>query len=727
MKERFFHFLSNNNMFLKLLASFLFVIFIFSLFSLVNNGIYLDNIEDNLFKLSEQGFLNNIKETETYFNNINANVISPFFKDNKNIGSTEISMFQMYKLKEELNNYVLFDDSIEKIVLYIDDFDYVITNSESSKKDIYFETFFYNEKYTNEFWDSLFDEDFSNKVLPAKQFDDFGHIQYVIPYVFKKYYNSNYLLITFLDADKFLSSLNLNSSEIFYVKDYDDNLILFSESIDGQRNTKGDLEIVSASSSGTLKFGLTIKHDMFIEEIRYNNRRFTFLIISATMLCVLISLFLVKYFNNPIKQISTVINSQDYNCGTDILKIANTVGLISQKKSEYQEDLNRKNSMLQDIFLQAELHNLLLSNSCGDIELNRKYFTFSKYILIYFKLHKKMFDFNLDTNSILIAVKELISNYVSGQFNDNFTFIADRNAVVSVVNITNKNIHVKDKIEKIVSKLILESDLVYFTVVYSEICSDISQINSVYQKLEKSLKYRILKNETQFINTSELSSLVKKYDFPYEVQEKIKNHIKNSHKDDSLQTANSLIDTNIEKQASSYSIQLLCIDIFIICKHCIDESCNTMPNDFNTTKYYDMLQDCSYSQQYKDVVNSIIKKSIDYIDSHKSDNFIVNYVKTYINENYKNDISYDVIAENLHITRPYLTTYFKSKTGTNPSEYLTRLRINKSIHLLSNTSLKVKDVSKSIGIPNVSTFIRMFKKHMGMTPVEFKRMGPFQK
>ena len=38
--ERFSHFLSNNNMFIKLFASFMFVIIVFSLFSLVNNSIY---------------------------------------------------------------------------------------------------------------------------------------------------------------------------------------------------------------------------------------------------------------------------------------------------------------------------------------------------------------------------------------------------------------------------------------------------------------------------------------------------------------------------------------------------------------------------------------------------------------------------------------------------------------------------------------------------------------
>ena len=230
-----------------------------------------------IFEASEQNFSNYTKEFETYFDKVNTNVISPFCSSYENINSHNISMYGMVELVSELNSYMRFDDSIVKIVLYFKDFDYVITNGESSGRDIFFKDFFQNESYNNEFWDSLFSEEFSNKILPAQVFNDFGREQYVIPYVFKKYYNSNYLLITFLDADKFLSSLNLNSSEIFYVKDYNDNLILSSEPIVSQRDANGDLEIVSDSSSGMLKFGLTIKHDMFIEEIRYNNRRFTLL------------------------------------------------------------------------------------------------------------------------------------------------------------------------------------------------------------------------------------------------------------------------------------------------------------------------------------------------------------------------------------------------------------------------------------------------------------------
>lgn len=343
--------------------------------------------------------------------------------------------------------------------------------------------------------------------------------------------------------------------------------------------------------------------------------------------------------------------------------------------------------------------------------------------ILYFRIHKKRFDYNIDTNKILLVVKELINNYITFEFNQNLTFIANNNAVVSIVNINNNNVNMQEKTLKIIDRLKLENELIYFTVVYSEISSDISKIKNIYEDMQKSLKFRRLRNETQLLDAKSINTISKKYNFSITAQDKIKNYVKNDKFDECKTLVDSLIDDNVKDDASSFSIQLLCIDIFNICKHVLDETCNAVPTEFNTTKYYDIFEKCTYSDEYKKHIHNILEFSISNINAHASDNYVINYVKTYLNENYKTDISYNTIAENLNITRPYLTTYFKSKTGMNPSEYLNRQRINKSIYLLSNTSLKIKDISKDVGIYNVSTFIRIFKKYMGKTPNEYKRMA----
>jgi len=97
--------------------------------------------------------------------------------------------------------------------------------------------------------------------------------------------------------------------------------------------------------------------------------------------------------------------------------------------------------------------------------------------------------------------------------------------------------------------------------------------------------------------------------------------------------------------------------------------------------------------------------------------FIVSYVDTHLSE----DISLDLIADKLNLTAGYLSTYFKEKTGTNFSEYLNGLRVQRAKELLRNLDTKIQEASLQVGYQNVNSFIRMFKRYSGMTPGEYRK------
>ena len=46
---------------------------------------------------------------------------------------------------------------------------------------------------------------------------------------------------------------------------------------------------------------------------------------------------------------------------------------------------------------------------------------------------------------------------------------------------------------------------------------------------------------------------------------------------------------------------------------------------------------------------------------------------------------------------------------------------------METTALKNKEIAEQVGIPNVNTFIRLFKKHMGATPGEYRKQAMFSK
>ncbi|WJH37568.1 helix-turn-helix domain-containing protein [Paenibacillus sp. CC-CFT747] len=107
--------------------------------------------------------------------------------------------------------------------------------------------------------------------------------------------------------------------------------------------------------------------------------------------------------------------------------------------------------------------------------------------------------------------------------------------------------------------------------------------------------------------------------------------------------------------------------------------------------------------------------------SRKVGDPIVAHVTNYVEKNYGEDITLDIVAEQLRITGGYLSTYFKEKTGEYFVDYVNRIRVEKAQHLLLETPMKIQEISNRCGYQNINTFNRIFKKYSGMSPRDFRK------
>ena len=83
------------------------------------------------------------------------------------------------------------------------------------------------------------------------------------------------------------------------------------------------------------------------------------------------------------------------------------------------------------------------------------------------------------------------------------------------------------------------------------------------------------------------------------------------------------------------------------------------------------------------------------------------------------DISLDSVAQAVSISPYYFSKLFKEETGTNFSDYLTELRINRAKQLLDeDPDRNIKEISIESGYSNPNYFSRIFKKWTGSTPTE---------
>ncbi|MBM7567612.1 AraC family transcriptional regulator [Paenibacillus sacheonensis] len=86
----------------------------------------------------------------------------------------------------------------------------------------------------------------------------------------------------------------------------------------------------------------------------------------------------------------------------------------------------------------------------------------------------------------------------------------------------------------------------------------------------------------------------------------------------------------------------------------------------------------------------------------------------------RGDFSVAEVARNAGFNESYFSRLFKRMTGTSTQEYLMRLRIDRSKHLLKKTMQSVSDVAYEVGFENVNVYIRDFKKLTGVTPLKYR-------
>lgn len=101
-------------------------------------------------------------------------------------------------------------------------------------------------------------------------------------------------------------------------------------------------------------------------------------------------------------------------------------------------------------------------------------------------------------------------------------------------------------------------------------------------------------------------------------------------------------------------------------------------------------------------------------------NWLIKRICQYMEEHYQEDITLSLLAEKMHYSPSYLSRFFKAITGTNVITYLYRIRIAKAQKFLIETNDKMSVIAQKTGFCSTQYFNRVFKKHTGMTPTQYR-------
>jgi two-component system response regulator YesN len=106
----------------------------------------------------------------------------------------------------------------------------------------------------------------------------------------------------------------------------------------------------------------------------------------------------------------------------------------------------------------------------------------------------------------------------------------------------------------------------------------------------------------------------------------------------------------------------------------------------------------------------------------QSSDSTIQKVLDYLNKNYMKNVTLVELSRFVHTNDTYLSRQFKKETGENFSIYLTKLRIEKAMLLLSNTEMKIFEIASAVGYDDPNYFTSVFKTNLNISPTEFRRL-----
>lgn len=95
----------------------------------------------------------------------------------------------------------------------------------------------------------------------------------------------------------------------------------------------------------------------------------------------------------------------------------------------------------------------------------------------------------------------------------------------------------------------------------------------------------------------------------------------------------------------------------------------------------------------------------------------------YINSYYYNQKLLTGFCELYHYSPQYISRRFKQETGFTISEYLQKVRIQKSCELLVGSNMPLTIIAETVGYTDVKFFHNVFKRVIKMSPREYRKMS----
>ncbi|MDN5343165.1 MAG: hypothetical protein PWP28_2040 [Oceanotoga sp.] len=212
----------------------------------------------------------------------------------------------------------------------------------------------------------------------------------------------------------------------------------------------------------------------------------------------------------------------------------------------------------------------------------------------------------------------------------------------------------------------------------------------------------------------------------FNMEDKIFNNFKNKKFDEVKEDLSFLIESIENLNYNKNEFRLIKNLYIILISDLIDIAIDI----FNEKKlFYDLLY--KYMIKIESIKNMTILKlnAISFIEdikqiqihhSTKKYSLKVKKIIKYIEKNLNKNIKLEEISLNIGISKSHMCKIFKKEMNKTINDYIIDRKIEKAKNLLKYTDLNIKNIYSEIGFNDQSYFSFIFKKKVGVTPIQYK-------
>ncbi len=641
---------------------------------------------------------------------------------------------------------------IDNIYIYNRKASAVYSNDGTFHATTFFTTHYRYVQYSKLIWDELFVDDNGEKTLYPTIVNSSNKQKNIIPMAFSyKGDNYDYLIVANIDlssVNETVSSSKITSSGNFLILNRENGNIFgdtgeFSAtvgselySVIGDRLTCSfDYEFDGVNS---LVMAYTPKGEQFaysyLAIIPYSDIKKSFFRIMFTLallgfaviIFVLFAIYIgAKRIYSPIESLTSMFGGRD--------STAENQNAITQL-NKYIEETLKTNSSLDDKYKQIlplakerYIINYINSNDrydCDDdstdIPVDFKHDYFCSIVI---KLQPTESFYNLYNSAEYNAIKTGLHDIVKTEFSEKYnTYIipSEVDTLYLLLNIDSPDC--KDDINDIINKFygIMNYDKQYITIKIGvgNIYKNLSGLKKSHQEAIKSITGIVGISHIKINNDS--GGKFKRYIMTINDEDLLYNQLILCQQEKAEETINSIVKKNVEQNVDDSEIVQLYVQILNI----VFKVMQIKKIDYDTE-----------NQGAFQIISEIIKNPISEIH-----NITLGYIKTldnanaktvridiesiveYIKENSNTDIGLDMVADEFNTTPKYISRLIKEKLGVNFTDYISGLKIANAKSLLATTDKTINEICTECGFNSNSTFIRNFKKVVGITPTEYRKI-----